>query len=244
MIPEQSYLGWKVAMTVLQLTAVGTTAFRLYYRHKTQRLWWDDYTAIVPLVAEFIYIPISYLVNTVPGSDKKKKVILYYFWVCAFMTILWWSRLSLGFSIARIFPPALKPRKYAFMIIFGIFLTWIALLTAEVSLCATNTSWHDTPTELLDCRDNYPIGIALATTDVFFNILLITFPIYRLWHIKLPQDQRRMVLAVFSASLITLLSAIVFTTISYSTLFNSSDGGAIVNRMMGSIEVCSHFHLV
>jgi hypothetical protein len=48
-------------MTVLQLTAVGTTAFRLYYRHKTQRLWWDDYTAIVPLVAEFIYIPVLWM---------------------------------------------------------------------------------------------------------------------------------------------------------------------------------------
>jgi len=174
-----------------------------------------------------------------------------------------WSRLSLGFSIARIFPPALKPRKYAFMIIFGIFLTWIAIVTAEVSLCATNTSWHNTPTELLDCRDNYPIGIALATSefpfmslttalsvclpftaDIFFNILLITFPIYCLWHIKLPQNQRRMVLAVFSTSLITILTAIAFTTISYSTLLNSSDGGAIVNRMMGSIEVCSYFRSV
>ena len=138
-----------------------------------------------------------------PGSDKKKKVILYYFWVCAFMTILWyaglsfsqpctqyflvfrWSRLSLGFSIARIFPPALKPRKYAYMIIFGIFLTWIALVTAEVSLCARNTSWHNTPTELLDCRDNYPIGIALASSE--FPFMSLTTVLRRLsafhsWH--------------------------------------------------------------
>lgn len=48
-------------MTVLQLTAVGSTAFRLYYRHKTHRLWWDDYTAVVPLVGEFIYIPVLWM---------------------------------------------------------------------------------------------------------------------------------------------------------------------------------------
>ena len=155
-------------------------------------------------ISAISYSRISYLRNTVPGSDKKQKVILYYFWVCAFMTILWyaglsfsqpctqyflvfrWSRLSLGFSIARIFPPALKPRKYAFMIIFGIFLTWIALVTAEVTLCARNTSWHNTPTELLDCRDNYPIGIALASSEFPF-ISLTTASVRRLsafdsWH--------------------------------------------------------------
>lgn len=48
-------------MTVLQLTAVGSTAFRLYYGHKIRRLWWDDYAAIVPLVAEFIYIPVLWM---------------------------------------------------------------------------------------------------------------------------------------------------------------------------------------
>lgn len=67
--------------------------------------------------------------------------------------------------------------------------------------------------------------LSAFTADIFFNILLITFPIYRLWNIKLPQNQRRMVLAVFFASLITILSAIAFTAISYSTLLNSSDGG-------------------
>jgi hypothetical protein len=48
-------------VSVLHIIAIGSTLFRLFYRHRTRRLWWDDYTAIIPLVMECMYLTVLWL---------------------------------------------------------------------------------------------------------------------------------------------------------------------------------------
>ncbi|KAF8982898.1 hypothetical protein BDQ17DRAFT_1437670 [Cyathus striatus] len=47
-IPPQSFLPWKISITILHVTAAATACLRIDYRRRTRRLWWDDYAASVP----------------------------------------------------------------------------------------------------------------------------------------------------------------------------------------------------
>jgi len=46
----------KVCITLLHHFVIGSTFLRLLYRWRTNRMWWDDYTAIIPLVIDVGYV--------------------------------------------------------------------------------------------------------------------------------------------------------------------------------------------
>jgi len=51
----------KAFATVLHAIGFLVTAFRLHYRRRIQRLWWDDYAAGVALILDFLYVPLRWL---------------------------------------------------------------------------------------------------------------------------------------------------------------------------------------
>ncbi|KAF8894355.1 hypothetical protein CPB84DRAFT_1682717 [Gymnopilus junonius] len=56
--PPQNYLAWKISVSFLHLMAIGCAIYRLLHRYMIQRLWWDDYMVIVPLVLSLVYWPL------------------------------------------------------------------------------------------------------------------------------------------------------------------------------------------
>lgn len=70
MLPDQSWLTWRgdklhspldtneilntciVCVTVLHVVAICSTAFRFGHRRQKNRLWWDDYMALMGLLGD------------------------------------------------------------------------------------------------------------------------------------------------------------------------------------------------
>ena len=68
------------------------------------------------------------------------------------------------------------------------------------------------------------------------DTVLVLFPLAVLWKIRLPRRERVLVLAVFSSSILTLLSALILTIMAFSPI----DLGPQPNLLMtglGHVEV-------
>jgi len=44
-----------VTLTIFQAIAISSTLYRLVRRYRIQRLWWDDYVVVIPLVMDIVY---------------------------------------------------------------------------------------------------------------------------------------------------------------------------------------------
>ena len=84
------------------------------------------------------------------------------------------------------------------------------------------------------------IVIQFFLADLIADILLFLAPSFMLRKIKLPKDQRRLILAAFSASILTLLSAIVFCIFWYGRLDLGPDH-FLLRTMVGHLEVSGPF---
>jgi len=68
------------------------------------------------------------------------------------------------------------------------------------------------------------------------DVLLFVVPLYFLWGIKLPSKGRRVILAAFSTSILTLSSIIIYMIFRYGNFVIDSNTLTVVS-MLGHIEV-------
>ncbi|KAF8997477.1 hypothetical protein BDQ17DRAFT_1428993 [Cyathus striatus] len=235
MIPESVLLGWKISITLLHTIAILSTLLRLLRRYKQSKLWWDDAAAFVALLGLVIAIPVMWLlfINTEPVYTKKKAT-LYWLLTIPFFITIWSTRLSLSFSLQRLFPTHHIPKALSTVYV----LTLIALLTWECTIkCDTKAPYLDRLT-FLHCplgREALTIGSIIA--DITADFLLTLTSLSLLWRIHLPRTQRTLVRILFSASVLTLLSAIVFCICSFSPAVGGYVWGSLVKAMVGELEM-------
>ncbi|TFK31963.1 hypothetical protein BDQ12DRAFT_671459 [Crucibulum laeve] len=74
-----------------------------------------------------------------------------------------------------------------------------------------------------------------ATADVIGNLLLVGFPLYRLWYIKIQPAQHHLVLLVFSMSVLTLVAVMTVAIASYGKFFKGP-GALLVWPMTTNIK--------
>lgn len=74
------------------------------------------------------------------------------------------------------------------------------------------------------------------SADVVADVLLVLVPMTKLWNLRLPPNQRFLLLTVFGASFCTLLAAINFFIFSYTPL-NSGPSRLLLVLMVAHIEV-------
>ncbi|TFK30975.1 hypothetical protein BDQ12DRAFT_730100 [Crucibulum laeve] len=79
------------------------------------------------------------------------------------------------------------------------------------------------------------VTFLFSTANLASDMILVGFPLYRLWYIKLRPAQRRLVLFVFSTSVLSLFGELTVTTIAYGKLFNGP-GAMLVWGMTSSIK--------
>lgn len=83
-------------------------------------------------------------------------------------------------------------------------------------------------------------NVIFIPVDFVSDILLTALPLYFLWDVDLSPNDRRMVLAAFSASLLTLLSVIVCLIFVLSLPKSRPSGPSlIVISMLNHLAVCS-----
>lgn len=56
-----------VFLTILHCLALGLTVFRIHYRHRTRRLWWDDYFAAGAGILDFAGLLVLWMDYAGPG---------------------------------------------------------------------------------------------------------------------------------------------------------------------------------
>ncbi|KAF9002142.1 hypothetical protein BDQ17DRAFT_550380 [Cyathus striatus] len=238
-IPPQPYLPWKMAVTIIHVIAIAAACLRIAYRYRSRRMWWDDYAAAPPVLAECLNIIVLWArvqhFSHVDGWDRDIKVHLTFLNLASMGATVWWSRISMALAIMRITPEWSKSRTITLYVTCAFILNWIALLTTFAVMCSQHTSWQYAKTDILLCKPAFMASAANMTTDIAGDIFLAALPLYRLWRLRLPLAQRRLVRLVFSTSLIPLMGAIFLLALTYSEVINGP-GSLIVWTMVVHIE--------
>ncbi|KAF8879479.1 hypothetical protein BD779DRAFT_1150515 [Infundibulicybe gibba] len=193
---------WRALMSALHIMAIGSTVFRLSQRYISQRLWCDDYTALFAVIVDCVFFLVLHVsTRSEPhGTTFGKKTSITCYWIGGACSLLvtWSARVSLALAIARIFPPGRTIRRFAMGMAWFIgFLGITNSLVITIS-CGRDTSWHDSLQ--VQCDLSKALGITSLCVNLISDALLVLTPLRMLWRIKLPDEQRRLILAGFAAS--------------------------------------------
>ncbi|KDR69785.1 hypothetical protein GALMADRAFT_908965 [Galerina marginata CBS 339.88] len=241
--PLQPYLGWKVSMSILHILAICSTIYRLIHRFRIQRIWWDDYLVIVPLVIDCVYCPLLWFRFTrVDPANARTYQILNSYWLSAFPSLLmiWSTRVVLALSLARIFPRKHPARLWAFILI-GFMVVSLISCTLVTTLTCKQSSGLLIMNLITDCikgAGGLPIGsIFIFADDLVGDLLLIIAPLVFFWRLKLPSKERRLIITVFCGSALTLMFVIAFKIASGNTRISMGKDTSYFAAGMISIEV-------
>ncbi|KAF8999796.1 hypothetical protein BDQ17DRAFT_733387 [Cyathus striatus] len=240
MIPLQPFLPWKISITILHGLAILTAFLRFEYRRRTRRLWWDDHAALVPAIIEFLNIAVFWIrIRHFDAEDdillRQLKIDLSYINSACFATIIWWPRISMALAIVRITPHWSKLHRITLCVTFLFILNWIALGLAFIITCVVHSLWTHANSDILVCGPAYYVTPASVTTDIVGDTILVILPLHHLWRLRLRRSQRRLILMVFSTSLLTLITAVVVVIFSYASVLRGP-GGLFVWLMVTQIE--------
>ena len=166
-------------------------------------------------------------------------------------TLLRSSRMSMALSIYRITPPMAKfYRVSQFAVaLFGIM--WVGLLIQKLVHCVSDRSWEKTFEP--QCHNGLAIGVAelcsmlqttlvlyqtsdifVCTADLIADSLLVFLPIGLLWKLSASHNKYRLLMAIFSASILTTIVSIVHA------VFLLGPAG-ILEGLTANVEVHSSF---
>ncbi|KAJ7901008.1 hypothetical protein B0H14DRAFT_2670431 [Mycena olivaceomarginata] len=179
--------------------AMLTTLFRLSVRVRTRRFWLDDAWVIVALSSSIILL-VSMWLRTIPGQSKYTLIVTYWLLSFGFTSTLWASRMSVIFSIIRLIPHQLLLRKITTGVaaVFAVF--WIGLMIQVAHVCGEDKSWYKL------AKPQCHLGNG---ADVFADLSLAIIPMVLIRNTRLPSSQRKMLIVIFTASLLTTLVSIV-----------------------------------
>ncbi|KAF9002136.1 hypothetical protein BDQ17DRAFT_1243536, partial [Cyathus striatus] len=202
-----SYIHALVSVTILHIVAIITACLRIGYRRKSRRIWWDDYATILPALLEFCNVIGLWMRLQHFSMLRQMKVNLRFLGMALLTTTIWWSRIGMALSIARITPEWSKSRVIILYVTCSFVCNWIGLITAYTILCCLDTSWEFANTDILVCGSAFTASAASMISDIAGDLFLVTLPLHRLWRLRLPLAQRRLVRLVFSTSLLMLTVA-------------------------------------
>lgn len=227
MIPQQPSLTWAIVLTLFHLAAIGSTIFRLYRRYTIHRVWWDDFLVVLALTVDLVYFAMlwaRYSLNTLNHSVQTR-IILYWISSLSFFIVVWTSRISLALSLSRLLQARQRKMRLMTNAVACIFaLIALGLILQLVIVCGTDSSWHQS----VNVQCSGTSWVSSLTADVIADITLISVPLAFLWGIRLPRRQRKMVLSVFSASLLTCAASITVHTF----LLGSSNWGPGAGKLV------------
>ncbi|KAI5988387.1 hypothetical protein EDD15DRAFT_1382664 [Pisolithus albus] len=206
-----------VSVNVIKKVSVGTATleviglllavFRLWFRFRIRRLWWEDAWAFVAFVFATNYLIGSWLYV---HSEKPTSTVGYWVSILTSNVVIWLVRLSTLFSVARIIYPSLTLRGMVLGIALMFFLLFISFMAAKLWYYCRGLSWTNNSlffgSALLPLRTN--LVIFELTIDFIADAVLIVLPIKLLWSVKLPTRQRRMILLVFASGITVTIAAV------------------------------------
>ncbi|KDR69776.1 hypothetical protein GALMADRAFT_145177 [Galerina marginata CBS 339.88] len=244
-LPLQSYPGWKVSISILHVVAISSAVYRLVHRFRIRRTWWDDYMVFVPLVLDIAYWATFFvrfphrIEGGRPAGDGR---VLESYWIVLFpySIIVWTTRISLSLSLARIFPWKHPARLWSFILAGIMALSCIACILISTLSCTERSSLIilSEPRQCALNISGFPFqNIYVFANDSFGDILLIISPLILFWRLKLPRQERRLILVVFCGSTLTLAYVIAFAIIALNPKISLGDDFLVLMAGLLQIEV-------
>ncbi|KAI6039668.1 hypothetical protein EDC04DRAFT_3112115 [Pisolithus marmoratus] len=198
----------RAGITVLEVLGLLLAIFRFWFRYRIRRLWWEDAWAFAAFLFAITYLTGTWL-NILYGEQTSTS--LTGFWMYSFSSnlVVWFARLSILFSVARIIYPSQTLRRIVFGIAFLFSLLFVSFIGAKLWYYCHDLSWMGST--LLSGNPPLPLGTNLViyelTTDFISDAILIALPIKLLWSVKLPTRQRRMIMLIFASGITVTLVA-------------------------------------
>ncbi|KAF8886297.1 hypothetical protein BD779DRAFT_1801006 [Infundibulicybe gibba] len=182
-----------VCLTSFHAIAALSTIFRLHRRISTRRWWWDDTIACPALIIDCVYLSSLWVLPALPQVQPMRTWAMW-FASLPFVFLLGFTRASLALSLARIFPPWQTTHRIIIYMTIGIALAYSALVIITGVYCGL-------PNEITSLKSLHRIVLATMCVDIISDSFIIAIPLITLWNIKLPRNQRRLLLAGFSSGI-------------------------------------------
>ncbi|KAH0835726.1 hypothetical protein J3R83DRAFT_9549 [Lanmaoa asiatica] len=157
------------------------TTWRIYFRLKIGRFWWEDAFAAILLVTGLCWNITNWICLSPDGLTS---VVVSWVESIGFTCIVTLARMSLLFSIIRIIHG--NPRLLKFTYACAAF--FVALCLAQIVE-----------------------RVRHFTTECISVLILDALPLCMLWKVKLPGRQRRMILSIFASSIVIAFAAVCRT---------------------------------
>ncbi|KAF9473419.1 hypothetical protein BDN70DRAFT_385383 [Pholiota conissans] len=204
-------LGLDIFVTLLHVTVIGFTCLRVHYRKRTHRLWWDDFTAALAVLIDCGYVTILWFSYSSPGSilhSRPSHVARYWLLLELFFIVIWLSRISIALAIARVFPAGESTRKFAIGMA-AIFAAFFAVIIIYFSLlCSKKDAISITSSGSAQCNWTNALRVIITSANLLSDAFLVAVPLYKLWRVRLPKRQRRLILGGFAASIMTTVPTV------------------------------------
>ncbi|KAF9045938.1 hypothetical protein BDZ89DRAFT_1007692 [Hymenopellis radicata] len=154
-----------------------------------------------------ILLLVNTWIRTDASQSRTAKIAAYWMLSLNFTNVVWASRMSILFAIFRLIPPQMRLRQITniFIIVFG--LMWAGLLTQKVYICASDTYWYNL--DIPQCHLGTGVAALELATDSVADLALALIPMHLLRDITLTVNQRIMLIAIFSSSLLITVASIV-----------------------------------
>ncbi|KAG9310175.1 hypothetical protein JVU11DRAFT_9799 [Chiua virens] len=227
----------RVTTSVLEGIGVTLSLFRLWFRWKIRRLWWEDVwsgiaclCAIVQLTSEWTYLK----------GDWQASLVGFWMYALGFTCIVWAVRMSILFSVARIVHSTKRMRWTVIVLatfftsVFVAYETWKIWWFALDSSWTKQTDFYTRPARWLP----HSMYVYELCTDCVSDALLISLPVRLLWKMNLPANQRRMIIVIFSSSIIVTMASI-FRAVCQIMRMSSLIGVASDVEIAFSVIVCN-----
>ncbi|KIJ60785.1 hypothetical protein HYDPIDRAFT_43116 [Hydnomerulius pinastri MD-312] len=197
----------KIVSSILQCLALLLTIFRVWFRLRIRRFWYEDAWAIIAFCCGATSLISSWAFLATSGTTALIAVWVY---ALAFTTAVWAVRMSILYSIARIFHTAERIRQGARGIAIFFVLMWSGLITQKVYKCTIDISWYYTPQhpENSYCWLTIPMAVFELATDCIADFILICIPLKLLWDLNLARRQRKMILWIFASNIVMTFASL------------------------------------
>ncbi|KAF9231423.1 hypothetical protein BU15DRAFT_14186, partial [Melanogaster broomeanus] len=196
-----------VVNCVFQVLGLALTTFRIYFRIRIGRFWWEDGMAAIMLLSGILWMISLWGYLLTSGSTS---IAFSWIYMITFTSTLAAGRMSILFSIIRIMHGSSRLKKFTYLCAALFAACWIILIVEKVWQCTTDRSWEHVPVSSANpfCLVNTQISIFQFTTDCVTVLILVVLPLCMLWKVKLPRRQRRMILSIFASSAVMAVGAL------------------------------------
>jgi hypothetical protein len=212
LLTAQDQINIRIVSGVYCAIAVLFTAARFWVRGKN--LWWDDWCALVALVgtlgAKGCQIAVTYGVMRTSGPGPvSAKIALNYILALTYVLELWFSRVSILYSVIRITPFHRWVKRMQWLPLFFA-LSALTYLFLFIGYCESAPAWKQSTLVLCFVRKH--VSYYQIATAFIADAVIIILPIFVLRLLTSLPWTRLILMLLFGASILLTVAQIIQTT--------------------------------